>query len=248
MKIAAAAVMLLRMEWPFVAEWVRHLAGQGVDALWLFEDRRPRGYTWNKKPHPQIYWPELEDDEIEARWEAALRQVASAMTIHRRAVRRSEEAEGGPVCLWQRDCLLSAVREVEARGYDWMLHCDGDEFPCSLERGTLRAAVARIPSEIGVACFNQLVFESRWDKANDFSPRRCLDLRRYHQEVVNLKKYLVRPEAAVSLHIHSVELRSPYRALEMRVGDLLSKHYRGIEWALHPGLRAVTSFGGLWED
>lgn len=248
MKLAAATIMLPRMEWPFVAEWARYLASQGVDAILILEDWQPQGYIWEKKPHPPIYWPELDDGEIADRWERALSECRPEIRIETHLAVQPPDSENWSFKQRQEIILKTVARKAPEQEWDWLLHCDADEFPGSLNWPTLHAAVSQIPADVGVAYMNQLVFESRWDQEKNYSPRRCLNLKRYNCEVVNLRKYLVRPEAVLTMGTHRVEVRAPFRAVEMEVGDAFFKHFRGVETALHQGMHAVQSFPDLWED
>lgn len=234
MKIAAATMVLPRMEAPFIAEWCRYLALQGVEKLFLSIDQTPE--VWQKKARIQYYCPKLDTAEFELYWTEQLQRAREYIEIEAHAV----EAHSRNHNHLRQDIHQGLLPRLRAGGFDWLVVHDVDEFLVAGRRPTVADYLASVETAHAVLV-RQLVFESRWDPLDDYRPRRVVDIRRYHPNVVPQTKYLCRPERVAQLGTHHCILDDGMM-VHAAPDDLVLHHYRGVERAMNRELRRVRDF------
>lgn len=244
-EIWATTMVLPRMEWPFLADWAGHLAEQGVDRLWLGVDwEKTQGFVWEKKPHPEIFWPQLDDSAIRREWAESLRRAGECLEVREEEVPPLSGRFGHS--RRQLGWLRKVDRLARAGDVNWLLHLDPDEFPESMEQSTVRAVLETLPAETVVVLMQQYLCGSRWDFEEGGAPRERAEIGEFHPEPLMLPKYAFRPGCARRLQVHEAVAMPGCVALTAEVQTLFFRHYRGIEKAYDPVLQAVTRLDGIW--
>jgi len=232
------ALMYLRGETPFVAEWLDYHLRLGVDHVFLglhvTEDLvDPSRYLVSTRPYAELYDVESTEAALLERLFALLRPFADRVTpyVVQRTVVHRTDADWVPA---QRR-FYNAVFGLHRDDYDWVCPHDIDEYlvPQGAFR-TITAALADCPDVYDAVAMEQVVVEPRWDAHRRPRPAPLLvpTLRRGAEVVPRLHgvKTFTRCRAAAGMGVHRPELVAG--ALTLADERLLTYHLRGFPEAL----------------
>ena len=222
------ALMYVRGEMPFIAEWLDYHLRLGVDHVFLgfhvSEDLvDPSSYLVSTRPYAELYDVDSTEAALLQRLFVLLRPFGKRVTpyvIQRRA---------GDWTPTQRR-FYNAVFGLHRDDYDWVCPHDIDEYIVPQgEFQTITAALADCPDVYDAVAMEQVVVEPRWDaeRRPRSAPLLVPTLRRGAEVVPRLQgvKTFTRCRAAAGLGVHWPELVAG--ALTLIDERLLTYHLRG---------------------
>ncbi|HEV2310465.1 MAG TPA: glycosyltransferase family 2 protein [Acidimicrobiia bacterium] len=223
------ALMYLRAEMPFVAEWLDYHLRLGVDHVFLglhvTEDLvDPSRYLVKKRPYAELYDVDSTEAELLERLFALLRPFAGRVSPY--VVLRTD-----PDWVPAQRRFYNAVFGLHRHEFDWVCPHDIDEYLVPQgEFRTITAALADCPDVYDAVVMEQVVVEPRWDDQRRPRPapllvpalRRCAEVVPMPHSV----KTFTRCRAAAGLDVHEPELLAGRLAVADR--RLLTYHLRGF--------------------
>lgn len=221
--LGVVVLALPRLELPFLVDWVAHLEKLGVTILYLYSDQTTKK-TWNKKPNPKWYHPDLSHDEVWRYWKKEIEKInIDVVCLDANTDDYPDEPRyiSAPVLNVQRDMYEDVTKKAEC---EWVLNCDIDEYLTSRNGLSLKNYLELV-STSGVY-FQQYIFESRLSE--DGKPREVNKIKKYDPRIVEKGKFVYQPKNNRPANPHYLENDNTMIADSE---DFVICHYRGKQVA-----------------
>ena len=218
-----------RIEWPFLENWCEKLVKLGIDKVFIGEDQQKKTKS-GRYPFKNVWSTQYNDKEVQDVWNESVRKSRQVMDIEIHPFFKKNLVKAQLK-------LHHDVIEKHHSDCDWIISMDIDEM-LILSQGNLKDYLMSV-SHLDVIHFNQIMFDSRWQKSYTFPE----NIHFYHPAVVKCAmKYIYKSQIGKKLEfIHYCDAEH-----ECFIEDNLKAvyhHFRGKVTELHHvGMQQMSNF------